>query len=328
LSERPTSGPLSDKVSELTTQNDAIQVYFAPCQPLNPLGVDDALVSFIGSARRSVYCAFYDLQLDVVAEALIERHKLGIPVRIVTDSDYMDREALKLCTQAGIPVAEDSRKPFMHNKFCVVDGEKVWTGSTNVTENCMYKNNNNALAITSVDLAEDYAKEFMEMFERREFGDRKSWGTPRPEVLVGNVRIECFFSPEDRVLKAVIRTVNEAKATIDFMAFSFTSQEIAEAMASRVNKGVRVRGLFEGRNANSQYSQDDFLEQKGAKVYLDENENNMHNKVIIVDTETVITGSYNFSDNAEKNNDENLLILHSTDIAAKYEQEFNRLTGN
>jgi phosphatidylserine/phosphatidylglycerophosphate/cardiolipin synthase-like enzyme len=147
-------------------------------------------------------------------------------------------------------------------------------------------------------------------------------------VLVGNVRIECFFSPEDRVLKAVIRTVNEAKATIDFMAFSFTSQEIAEAMASRVNKGVRVRGLFEGRNANSQYSQDDFLEQKGAKVYLDENEDNMHNKVIIVDTETVITGSYNFSDNAEKNNDENLLILHSTDIATKYEQEFNRLTGN
>jgi phosphatidylserine/phosphatidylglycerophosphate/cardiolipin synthase-like enzyme len=109
------------------------------------------------------------------------------------------------------------------------------------------------------------------------------------------------------------------------MAFSFTSEPIAKAMAGRLGEGVRVRALFEKRQAGSQYSQDDFLASKGAQVFLDTNEHNMHHKVIVIDGDTVITGSYNFSKSANTQNDENLLVLHSPVIAERFIQEFEGL---
>ena len=121
-----------------------VRVYFAPPQPDDPDPIDQALLRLINSAQTSVNCAFYELGLPIVADALVSRHQAGVRVGIVSDSDYADRTAVQNCIAAGIPVAFDERPAFMHNKFCVVDERFVWTGSTNITENCMYKNNNNS----------------------------------------------------------------------------------------------------------------------------------------------------------------------------------------
>ena len=109
------------------------------------------------------------------------------------------------------------------------------------------------------------------------------------------------------------------------MAFSFTAVPIAEAMADRIDDGVTVRALFETRNAGSEHSRDDWLKDRGAEVYLDTNPNTMHHKVIIIDMDTVVTGSYNFSKSAERSNDENVLILHDPAIARAFTTEFERL---
>jgi phosphatidylserine/phosphatidylglycerophosphate/cardiolipin synthase-like enzyme len=302
-----------------------IEVFFAPVEPMNPWGIDDRLVALIGQARQSVDGAFYDLQLVSVAEALIERHRNGVRVRLVSDSHYDQREAVQACIRAGIPVVFDRREAFMHNKFCVVDGQRVWTGSTNVTENCMYRNNNNALLLDSPQLSENYAAEFLEMFERQRFGKRSPRNTPWPRVVIGGASVECYFAPEDGVQQEIISEIAEAGATIDFMAFSFTSKPVAEAVAARLKTGVRVRGLFEARDMGSRYCQDDFLAERGAEVFADQNKYNMHHKVIIIDARTVVAGSYNFSQNAETQNDENVLIVHDAGTAARYTQEFERL---
>lgn len=302
-----------------------IQVFFAPVRPMQPFGIDDRLVRLIRGASKSVDAAFYDLQLDLAAQALIDRHRAGVTVRLVSDSHYEHREAMQRCIGAGIPVIFDRRSAFMHNKFCIVDGHHVWTGSTNITENGMYRNDNNALLIASSLLAENFVLEFEEMFFHRRFGARSPKNTKYPALQLGNTRIECYFAPEDGARAPIIATIQGARQGVDFMAFSFTCQDIADAVAERAGAGVRVRGLFEARNVHSRHSRDDFLRERGVEIFLDKNPYNMHNKVMIVDGRTVITGSYNFSRNAETQNDENVLILHDLGLAARYTERFETL---
>jgi len=307
-----------------TAQGD-IQVYFAPCNPLNPLGIDDRLIRLLESATKSIDCALYELQLPEAAKVLIARHREGVAVRIVSDSRYEDRDAIQTCINAGISVVFDNRSPFMHNKFCIVDGRLVWTGSTNVTENGMYRNNNNAVLIASAKLALNFTNELEEMFQKKKFGARSPKNTAYPEVWVRDARVECYFAPEDGVQREILDEIADSETQIDFMAFSFTSNEIARAMAARLADGVRVRGLFEMRNAASKHSKDEYLAERGATVYMDHNKYTMHHKVIVIDVKTVIAGSYNFSTNAEKRNDENVLIIHSPEVAKKYTREFDKL---
>ena len=302
-----------------------IQVYFAPTTMANPAGIDDHLVALIGRAQKQVLAAVYDLELQSVADALIARHQAGVTVAVVSDSHYEDRDAMESVRAAGIPVVFDERNPFMHDKFVVVDGEYVWTGSMNMTRNGAYHNNNNALLIASDHLAYDYGVEFAEMFNDHRFGGRSPRNTAYPVVDVGGITVECYFAPEDDVEEEIVAEVEVAAKRIDFMAFSFTSKPIAEAMAVRIGAGVAVRGLFEKRSAGSQYSRDDFLAAEGASVYLDNNPDSMHHKVIVIDAQTVITGSYNFSKSADTENDENVLIIHDAAIAAKYIAELDGL---
>jgi len=320
----PASPPPAPSLPPAET-GPAVRLFFAPTSSMNPNGLDDVLVAEIGKAQQSVLCAFYDLQLPSVATALIARHQAGVKVGIVSDTNYEDREAVQRCIRAGIPVTFDKRGAFMHNKFCVIDGRYVWTGSTNITENCMYRNDNNALLIRSVELAANYADEFDEMFSGNKFGARSPKNTPFPFITLGEVKIENYFAPEDGAQRQIIAKINGAMTSIDVMAFSFTSDPIAEAMIARLNKGVRVRALFEERNTGDKASEDKRLRDAGAKVYMDRNDFNMHNKVIILDNVTVITGSYNFSRNAEEQNDENLLILHDPGIAAQFTRKFEEL---
>ena len=327
---KATLKPSGAATSHETPPEDAgdIRVYFAPCQKINPFGIEHAFLGFLERARKSIYGAFYELQLMDAAEVLIAKHQAGVDVRLVSDSDYREREAVQTCIQAGIPVVFDERGPFMHDKFCVVDGVFVWTGSTNITENCMYRNNNNSLLITSDKLAADYTSEFGEMFDQHLFGKKSPSNTPYPEVVVGDTRIECYFAPEDHVQQHIVREIKEAGTSIDVMAFSFTADKIAKAMVERLKQGVRVRALFDTRQAHSEHAEDNYLADQGAQVYLDDNKYAMHDKVIVIDVNTVITGSYNFTNAAETKNDENVLIVHSPAIAGKYESEFESLLAH
>ena len=303
-----------------------IRVFFAPPQPGDADPIDRALVGLINSARVSVACAFYELQLPAAADALIARHTAGVRVGIVSDSDYADRSAVCRCIAAGIPVVFDERPAFMHDKFCVVDGRFVWTGSTNITENCMYRNNNNSVLVDSAELARDFSAEFGEMFDAHQFGGASPKNTPFPDVaLPDGTRVECYFAPEDDAGAALARFAESARERIDFAAFSFTSTDLAEAMHSRMQAGVRVRGVFEKRGANSAASRFKSLAECGATVCTDTNPANLHDKFLVVDRATVATGSFNFSRNADERNDENLLIIHNPSLARKYVEEVDRL---
>ena len=111
------------------------------------------------------------------------------------------------------------------------------------------------------------------------------------------------------------------------MAFAFTHDALGGAMRDRFKSGIDVRGVFEKRQADNRYSEYEAMKAAGLPVIMDKSRGTMHHKVIVIDGETVITGSYNFSKNAEERNSENLLIIKGNrEIAAAYLAEFEKIT--
>jgi len=223
-------------------------------------------------------------------------------------------------------VLGDRREGLMHDKFVIIDRWEVWTGSTNLTTSGAYLNDNNLVCIRSSRLAENYTAEFEEMFANDAFGPGSPANTPYPQLTVDGVALEVYFSPDDGVLNHLVALVNGAQNSVDFMAYSFTSDELAQALLERAAAGVHVRGVFEADQYSSNVGTEfDRLWAAGLAVTLDGNPDHMHHKVLIIDGQIVVTGSYNFSASAEERNDENVLVIYSTVVAAQFLAEFERV---
>jgi phosphatidylserine/phosphatidylglycerophosphate/cardiolipin synthase-like enzyme len=289
-------------------------------------GADEQLATAIEGARLSVDMAIYDLNLWSIRDALISAHRRGVEVRVVTESDNQDEQEVQDLKQAGIEVLGDRREGLMHDKFVVIDRSQVWTGSMNYTIGGGYLDNNNLLQVQSFRLAEDYTHEFEQMFVEEHFGIDKTPSTPDPQFTINGSLVEVYFSPEDGTLEHLLATVNKAHESISFLAYSFTSDELAKALIECAATGVKVQGVFDEdqyhSNEGTEYNR---LKTAGIDVRLDGNPHLMHQKVIIIDGEVVITGSYNFSENAEHSNDENTLIIHNQDLASQYLAQFQQI---
>ena len=123
--------------------------------------------------------------------------------------------------------------------------------------------------------------------------------------------------------------LRQAEQSIYFMVFSFTHNGIGKIMQQRFQDGLDVHGVFEARGSDSDYAEYSAMQSLGMAVVTDGNKWIMHHKVIIIDRATVITGSFNFSKNASRTNDENVLIIRgNTDIANLYLEEWQRVADN
>jgi phosphatidylserine/phosphatidylglycerophosphate/cardiolipin synthase-like enzyme len=299
-------------------------------KPVSTETPEAALCRAIAGARKCFYGAFYAVSSERVINSLIAANSRGVDVRLVIENDNSRRPQTRRLADAGIPMVPDRNKRLMHNKFAVIDGETVWTGSYNLTENGALKDNNNAIEIRSTDLAKIYLDEFTEMFDKQVFGNRKEYGmftalTQRYFVRIGDTPINAYFSPENDVERILLNRVRKARHSVHFMAYSFTSNPLGEEMIMLHRKGIIVKGVMEKSGSDSRDSEYVKMKIEGLPVKLDSNRHAMHHKVIIIDEETVITGSYNFSKNASRNNDENVLVIENRDIAAEYMKEFHRL---
>lgn len=320
------SAPVSSR-TEL--ESDWIQVLFtdpyAPGAGDVAGGPDEAIAAAITQARTSVHMAIYDLNLWSIRDALLDAHERGLDVRLVVEASNMDRRELQQLAQAGIPLVADTNPNFMHNKFIVIDEYQVWTGSSNYTVSDMYGNRNNMLRINSSQLAANYTNEFEEMFERGYFGEETLDNTPHQEIYFGDVEVHSYFSPDDSVAIALVDVIDSAEETVYFLAFSLTLDELGDALVRAQQRGIEVVGIMDDAQVGNTGGEYEFLRQNDVQVYLDERGVNLHDKVLIVDETIVVTGSYNFSSNAEYRNDENTLVIYSADLAKDYLEYFRLL---
>ena len=290
-------------------QDDAeIQVYFCPHDDC-----ENAVLTFLDSAEESIHCALYELDYESINEKMVELEEDGLEVQIIVDNSYL----------------EDFNESFvktdgwgqMHDKFCIIDGEKIFTGSMNPTTNGITKNNNNLLIINSQVLASNYEDEFQEMWTDETF--KKGDHVLNEEIqLADGTTIKNYFCPDDNCAEHVKEELELAQESIHFMTFSFTHEGIANVILIKNQEGVEVNGVFESRQV-SKYSKYEVLEYQGANVVKDGNSNNMHHKTFIVDGKVVITGSMNPSANGDESNDEHILIIYNEELAQKYLDEFD-----
>lgn len=310
-------------------------VYFA-----DPLNINDPnnwqgsiegrLIDKINAAQKSIHIASFEFDLTPVAEALIAAKGRGVDVRWVTDDEngiVADEEPghgqFKMLQDAGIEVKDDGKTALMHNKFWIFDGETVWTGSTNITVNGIFKQNNNTIVIRSTKLAEIYEREFQEMWDGK-FGPRSPSTVDQQSLTVNGTPIQVYFSSEDDVLAHIIPVVETAQTNIRFLAFSFTDYPLAKAMIDRAAAGTDVAGVFEKVGSETDAAELRTLYCAKVPVRQDGNPSFLHHKLIIIDNRIVITGSLNFSTNADTSNDENVIVIDNPDIAKLYIGEFER----
>lgn len=306
------------------------QLYFT--DPSNPVaaqrtgGPDEPVSNAIDAAHLTIDAALYSLTLDTVRQALVRAHRRGVDVRVVMESDNLDAYDPQALKEAGIPVLGDRREGLMHNKFIVIDRAEVWTGSMNMTSDGAYDDRNNLIRIRSTELAADYEAEFNEMFVDDRFGPDRGTATPSPHVTIGGTAIDVYFSPDDHVQAGLLPLLQGAQSSIDFLAYSFTSDPLGKEIRSRAQAGVKVRGVMDAdqmrTNKGTEY---DAFRAAGLDVRLDGDGGLMHHKVLIIDRQVVVLGSYNFTASADKTNDENVLVLHSPEIAAQFLKEFRRV---
>lgn len=311
-------------------QGSFYEIYFT--DPANPAanqesgGIEQALIASIDAARLSLDVAIYSLSLREVANALLRARDRGVAVRVVMESDNRERSVPQALIEGGIPVLGDRREGLMHDKFIVIDRSEVWTGSLNYTVTGAYEDNNNLVHIRSVKVAQNYTTEFEEMYADDLFGPDARAATPNPSVTVDGIRVETYFSPDDGVAARLLELLQGAQESIYFLAFSFTSDDLAQVMRDRADAGVAVSGVMEDAQVQSnQGTEFDLFVQSGLDVRRDGNSGQMHHKIIIIDRSIVITGSYNFTASAEDRNDENLVILFSPEIAELFLAEFGRV---
>jgi phosphatidylserine/phosphatidylglycerophosphate/cardiolipin synthase-like enzyme len=130
--------------------------------------------------------------------------------------------------------------------------------------------------------------------------------------------VQVFFSPKGGCTEAVVRELNAANTSVLVQAYSFTSTPIAKALLEAHKRGVKVEVVLDKSQRTEKYSEADFLVNVGIPTKIDAQHAIAHNKVMVIDGATVITGSFNFTKAAENNNAENLLVVRSPELAAQY----------
>jgi phosphatidylserine/phosphatidylglycerophosphate/cardiolipin synthase-like enzyme len=146
---------------------------------------------------------------------------------------------------------------------------------------------------------------------------------PAAEMMLRNTPVQIYFSPQGECTRAIVREISAARAEILVQAYSFTSAPIAKSLLDAHKRGIKITAILDKSQRREKYTSATFLSNSGIPVLIDSAHAIAHNKIIIIDRETVITGSFNFTKAAEEKNAENLLIIRSRELAAKFVANWN-----
>jgi phosphatidylserine/phosphatidylglycerophosphate/cardiolipin synthase-like enzyme len=133
-----------------------------------------------------------------------------------------------------------------------------------------------------------------------------------------DAKAEVYFSPDSSCAEVVVRELGQAKRSVLVQAYSFTSPTIAQAMVDAQKRGVKVKVILDRSQRSDPESCADFLANAGVHVRIDTKQTKAHNKIVIIDEDVVLTGSFNLNSPGEERISDNLIVLHSKELAAKY----------
>jgi hypothetical protein len=303
------------------------------------------LIGFFDGAVSSIdYCCYNSSRFEVDS-ALMRAHERGLRVRVITDNTRMDDPWVAQLRDAGVVVWSDSLSSnsasYMHDKFVVRDLEDADT-SNDMTWCASYNPNNGetnadyGMEVPSTPLARAYRAEFEQMWgcsgdipdsAHARFHGSKTDVLSDHEFAINGHRARLYFSPQNRVVDTVTATAALCQQELAFAVNSFTYDNLGEAMIGLAGNGTRVFGVFDNANAGDSASEFFRLRDQHLPVLIDSvpfGDGTLHEKIMVIDSSVAVTGSANWSNNANYANDENTLIIEDPTLAHRFLAEILR----
>jgi phosphatidylserine/phosphatidylglycerophosphate/cardiolipin synthase-like enzyme len=322
--------------------NRSVDVSVATGPPAINLGsaLDDTLIAYIDRAQYTLDVAVYNTTSNAMVSAVNAAHARGVQVRWTTEASQGNSALNNLHPAIPVLQRQNSSGSGMHNKFLVIDADHgplahVITGSANLTNGSLFFDANNVVIVRDQALARGYRREFEEMWggsgpqpvpANSRFGSGKQDDTPH-FFNVGGTPVQLWFSPSDGTTARIAKALRTADQRIEFALFVLSSSTLTEELIdAQALPSVTVRGVLEEDDLNG--TSWNALLAGGVQVLTDGAAFSLHHKYAIVDRDApqhdpqVVTGSHNWSFNAENHNDENTLIIHSAEVANLFYQEW------
>ncbi len=309
---------------------------------------DQKLIEKINQAQETAEFAFYNISGSVgeeIASAIIAAHNRGVDVRVIVSGHTGTTNPIITQLQgAGVKANQSMGIEQMHNKFAVFDAQHqdptastVVTSSWNATDQGTHNQFQNMVIIQDVAFARAYLREFNQMWggESGNFNPSAAKFSSDKKIVNPSIfwigpdqtRVELYFSPQGNTEAQINRKLTSAVSTIDLALNLITRRTMSNTMRNRFNDGVKVRGVLGSISGTS--SEWEYLSTWADVHYLPQGQFGLlHHKFAIVDGEQgganakVITGSHNWSANANFRNDENTIIIYNSRVANEYFQEF------
>ena len=278
------------------------------------------LTAAIDATRSSLDVAVYHLRDEGVLAALDRACRRGVEVRLLVEDDGSRPTALPDCVRLTL----DGNDRLMHHKFAVLDDASVWVGSANWTSTSFYDDANNAVIIRDEAIAEAFRHEFGQMVVSGDYGRAKRDVHPERFTL-NDQSVEIHFGPEDDPRKRLLELIEGADESLRIAMNILTDDPLADAIRQAQERGVTVDALWDFQSWDMcQFSEAEEFVGDGLGTW-DALPGLLHDKFAVIDGETVVTGSANWSASGMERNDETILIIHSDRVAAQYATEFEEL---
>jgi phosphatidylserine/phosphatidylglycerophosphate/cardiolipin synthase-like enzyme len=344
---------------------DNVSVFFLAQGEQSADVVMSRLTAFMREARQSLDFAVYDMRFRdplkaALSSALRERAEAGVQIRFCYDGDKpvqpnvaAGQDPAPAGTGAfvqslGYPWRRIAGMKLMHSKFVLRDRQSVWTGSTNMTDDAFTLMENNVVEIDSSPLADYFAEDFEQLWEKENFDNTGDIQTVPVPLTFSDRPAEArvMFSPGCglEIDSEIVRRVRSAQRRIRICSLLLNSGTLIAELGNLLRAGrVKIDGIYDRTQMADVYRQWQEVPQNRWKIgalteiidrtgligknstpYSPSGPHDfMHNKVLVID-DTVITGSYNFSRSAQFNA-ENILFIDSAPLAETYSAYIDHL---
>ena len=327
-----------------------IELYMGPDSIGAPDDLEAVIVQVIGAARDTLDIAVQELESKPITQAILDARARGLRVRLALERDYLleypartdpwragggnepNRRLHTVLLRANVPVITDLNPNIFHQKFIVADWETssravTLTGSTNFTPTGTASNLNHLILVRGKRTATVYRKEFDELWSGT-FGQKRERheGPPRTYEVSG-VKVKALFAPDHAPEMEIMKQMLKAATRIDFAVFTFSqSSGIDDTMIALQRGGIAVRGIIDRFQANQVWAASKGLRAAGVEVYRTKRGGGLgklHHKLMVIDGEVIVAGSFNYTGPATALNDENIVVvgdLAETDPDARAKQ--------
>jgi len=322
-------------------EHAAIRAFFSP-----EGGCEREIIEAIRGAKDTLDIAIYSFNNVRIAEALTDAWQRGVKVRLLMDTSQRNSDVVKQLKKGNIvPLFDNRRRGLMHNKFMIVDKRRVFTGSYNWTDDAESMNRENLIILPYL---YSFQREFMSLWYGMPHLPAHARSPPDP--------IEAYFSPKGACEDAIVALIRKTwqpreiedelqpakKKSIRAALYFFTNKRIAKELFDAKEHGIDITLILDKCQRNRKDSAVRYLEQlekearardakKGVRTvgrgsltigYHRIEGVIMHNKFAAIG-ETTVTGSFNWTQSAEKYNGDNLVVVPS--LMKEFVAEFDKL---